>query len=263
MNIILVQLDITWGKMDENFSKVESLLKKSNIQANSFIVLPEMFSTGFDVKSALTIDGEDMSLTKAHDFLSKLAKKYKSFVQGSGISLDTITNKRQNLSVVFNSNGELISTYQKIHPFSYANEDKYFSYGEEVKVCQVGEFMLSHFICYDLRFPEIFRHASLNGCEIISVIANWPKKRIKHWESLLIARAIENQCYVIGVNRVGKDPWSEYNGNSIVVSPKGDVLNKPNNKEGIIELDICHKDLVEYRNNFPILDDLQKKWLGM
>lgn len=150
--------------------------------------------------------------------------------------------------------GNVLLEYIKIHPFSYAGENIKFYKGNTISGCKIEECKISPFICYDLRFPEIFQIASKQA-EIITVAANWPRSREDHWLTLLRARAIENQCYIIGINRVGVGDGLDYNGASIFVDPNGDILNKIICKEELIVMDINLEKINEIRNQFNIKND--------
>ena len=137
----------------------------------------------------------------------------------------------RNEAVVFNPEGKLICRYAKIHPFSFGGESKHYAPGTEIVSFQWHDFVAAPFICYDLRFPEVFRIATRRGAHLIAVIANWPAKRVSHWVALLQALAIENQAYVVGVNRVGNDPKLGYPGRSLIVDPQGEIVAEGSDRE--------------------------------
>ncbi|HKG80277.1 MAG TPA: nitrilase-related carbon-nitrogen hydrolase, partial [Pyrinomonadaceae bacterium] len=123
------------------------------------------------------------------------------------------------------------------------------------------EFTVSPFICYDLRFPEIFRAAVFQGAQLFVVIANWPASRVRHWITLLKARAIENQAYVMGVNRCGNDPKLSYSGHSMIIDPRGEVLADASEVEGVISAEIDAEALAQYRREFPFLNDIHHEYV--
>jgi predicted amidohydrolase len=260
-------MDIEWGQPEQNFLRVEKLLSQSPPPPGNLIILPEMFSTGFDVKNPQSTDGCNGQPETTTAFLKKLAAQYQSaFLAGvitqSASEADAgNTPKRQNYVVLIDSQG-IRYRYQKIHPFSYGGEDRFFESGNTISTCRWGAFTLSTFICYDLRFPEIFRHALNKGMEMCIIPANWPKSRSSHWNTLLKARAIENQCLVIGVNRVGKDPRLEYNGESQIIGPDGKILCKLDASEQICHFEIKDNIVTNWRKNFPTLKDRQNRWLS-
>jgi len=148
--------------------------------------------------------------------------------------------------------------YKKIHPFSYVNEDKLYASGNELGIINLKNISIGLTICYDLRFPELYS-AMAKKVDAIIVIANWPKSRISHWKTLLKARSIENQCYMVGVNRIGKDGNGvEYEKSSMVISPKGEIIPP---RLTTSEIDVCNIDsnlVSKTRDEFPTLKDKRK-----
>lgn len=262
MKIYAVQLNIEWREKQRNFTKVETLLQSSQVEPGSLVVLPEMFATGFDVQAEGIAEGAGQGLVETAKYLSGLALKWKSTVIGSGIAYAP-SGKRQNLAIVFNEAGAPLGSYQKMHPFTFGGEHKKFEAGEDILLFPSGPFQVSPFICYDLRFPEIFRHAALKGAHILTVSANWPSPRHEHWLALLKARAIENQCYVVGVNRAGSDKAMEYLGQSVVFSPRGEELALAGKDECVLCVEADWESLNQWRKSFPVLPDVKRKWLGL
>jgi predicted amidohydrolase len=153
--------------------------------------------------------------------------------------------------------GKLKKKYRKVHPFSYSGENKFYNRGKAVVVTKVNSWKIGLSICYDLRFPELFRLYAKMGVEMIINIANWPDSRIEHWRTLLKARAIENQCYVAGVNRVGIDPKLNYNGYSSVFDPMGKEIISKKNDEIILTAEIDKNFVSEVRKKLPFLKDMR------
>ncbi len=156
--------------------------------------------------------------------------------------------------------GREILRYCKLHPFSFGGEDKYFARGDETCSFACGSFRIAPFICYDLRFPEIFRHQTRLGAQVLVVVANWPTARDAHWQTLLRARAIENQAYVIGVNRVGDDPNLSYAGHSLILDPRGETVAIAGESPQLIQANLLLETLTEYRQSFPALRDLRPEY---
>ncbi|MCX7612578.1 MAG: hypothetical protein N2043_13440 [Ignavibacterium sp.] len=156
-----------------------------------------------------------------------------------------------------NKKGQLVKLYRKIHPFSYANENKFFSAGKKPAITKVKNFNIGLSICYDLRFPELYRKYAKKKVHLIVNIANWPDTRIEHWRILLRARAIENQCYVAGVNRVGRDVKLNYNGYSSVFDPMGNEITYCVNEEKILIVELHKVFLNEVRAKLPFLEDIK------
>ncbi|MFC1742798.1 nitrilase-related carbon-nitrogen hydrolase [Candidatus Riflebacteria bacterium] len=263
LNLAWLQMDIQWQSPLPNLKHVEEILRvnkglnKTNDSAPVFWVLPEMFSTGFCMDIGKIADNG-----KTYATLSELAKKFQIYLL-CPIVLQSSTGMGQNVAIVFNPEGQEISRYQKIFPFSFAGEDLKYEKGNEISCFELSGFLVSIFICYDLRFPEVFRHAVLKGAKLFIVPSSWPDKRIGHFRHLLVARAIENQCYVLGVNRLGKDPKQVYNGQSLLVDPLGKILVDSEDRPGAFFHKISLDKLQDYREKFPAISDIQPGFLGI
>lgn len=253
MKVIGVQLDIAWEDKRANCEKVSALLGDAEIEAGSLVVLPEMFSTGFSMKVDKVADG---AAREVETFLATLAQEHQAYLLG-GVANAGPNTLGRNEAVVFDPSGSEIARYCKIHPFSYVGETKHYESGEQIVTFSCGDFTVAPFICYDLRFPEIFRKAVKAGANLFPVIANWPEVRTPHWKALLPARAIENQAYVIGVNRCGSDPKVSYSGDSVIISPQGESLVTAGDGERIISAELDLAVLEEYRRRFPALADMR------
>ena len=253
MNIVLCQMDIAWENRRDNFSRVASLLGQNGITKNSLLVLPEMFSTGFSMDTEAT--REDSPSASEH-FVSEIARQHGINIL-AGIVGPGDGDRPSNDAVLFNTRGDQVLRYSKIQPFTLGGETANYAAGKEVVVAELDGFRLAPFICYDLRFPEIFRKAAAHGAELYCVIANWPCARESHWVTLLHARAIENQAYVVGVNRVGADPHLEYPGRSMVIAPSGEILVDAGRAEGLYECEIDRDELHAYREKLPFLQDMK------
>jgi len=254
MKIALIQLDTAWESKTANYARAEKFFRKAAKEACDVIVFPEMFDTGFSMN--MSVHGEDKKGDTAR-ILSGLAKKYGLNVIAGFAAKTPGRKKTKNLAVVFGRSGSVIANYAKMRPFAYAGEDKYFSAGNSSVVFPVEGVPASVFICYDLRFPELFREVA-REVRIIFVIANWPDSRKDHWEILLKARAIENQCFVIGVNRTGKDGNGiRYSGASHVYGPTGKDICTGGPGEQFIVCEIDPEDVMKVRRHFPFLEDMR------
>jgi omega-amidase len=258
MQIIGCQFDMTWEDKPANFAKVRALLNGAKIEPRALIVLPEMFATGFSMNVAATAEARNGPTQK---FLTQLAIDKQAFVIG-GIVTANGDGRGRNEALVLDPQGKEIQRYCKLHPFSPSGENAHFARGDKTCAFNWGPFRVALFVCYDLRFPEIFRLQSQHGANLIVVIANWPSPRDSHWQALLKARAIENQAYVVGVNRVGKDPKLEYLGHSLIFDPRGETLAAAGEGEQLIEARIEVEPLLEFRQQFPVLADLRPEFLG-
>lgn len=253
--MIALQYDIAWEDKAANFEQVRRWLAKSSPPKDSLLVLPEMFATGFSMNAdavAEPVGGE------TGQFLARTARTHGLWVIG-GAAVRGRDGKARNQALVFSPEGGLIALYAKLHPFSPGGESEHYTAGERPVAFRWGDCTVSPFVCYDLRFPEIYREAAAeHRPELFVVIANWPFKRIQHWIRLLQARAIENQAYVVGVNRTGNDPSHAYGGRSIIVDAQGDILADAGEAEGFIQAKLDLANLRKYRQALPFLDDLRR-----
>lgn len=254
MKIALISLDSVWENKKANLREVEKNIIYVKSKQVEYVVFPEMTLTGFSVNNPEL--AEDISNSDTIIAFQELAVKYKiNIIFGL---LTSLKDKICNSCCAINLKGEVESIYNKIHLFSYSNEHKLFKSGTELKsLSWSGGWGLS--ICFDLRFPELYQKLSQKNLILIN-IANWPKQRVLHWKTLLTARAIENQSFMIGVNRVGVDGNAlEYEESSYVFSPEGVAL-QPEVVEGNIKIfDVNIKDAIDYRTKFPIKKDRQIK----
>jgi len=250
-----IQLDIVWENKPANFAKVRDLLRAAAPAPGSLIVLPEMFATGFSMNTAALCEPQGGETEK---FLCELAASTSSLVMAGLPALDS-SGRARNEAWVFGPTGEALVRYAKIHPFTLGGESLRYEAGGEVMTFKHAGWTIAPFICYDLRFPELFRAAVARGAELLVVIANWPVKRIQHWVTLLQARAIENQAWVVGVNRCGTDPDFVYTGRTLVVDPHGIVIADANDREGVLSVALDRAVAVEWRRQFPALLDMASR----
>ena len=253
-----LQLDLAWEDKPENYRKVREMLESAPPPPGSLVVLPEMFPTGFSMNVREIAEGPERETDR---FYAEVAQRYGVFVLGGMVKLGS-DGRGRNEAAAFGPDGREVARYCKIHPFTYGGETDHYSSGCEVVTFEWAGFTVAPFICYDLRFPEIFRHAARRGADLFAVIANWPQPREAHWVTLLQARAIENQAYVVGVNRCGHDPKLAYSGRSLIIDPRGAVLADGGNTEGVISADLDPEALQAYRRQFPALSDMRNDFLG-
>ncbi|MEQ1851809.1 MAG: nitrilase-related carbon-nitrogen hydrolase [Chthoniobacteraceae bacterium] len=253
--VVLIQLDSVWEDPRANFARVEQLLAAAPPAAGYYLVLPEMFSTGFSLDLSKTMQG---AAREAEEFLRGIALRYRATVTG-GIVSPGAGGRGRNESVVIGADGTLLARYVKQQPFSGAGETEVHEAGADCVTFRLGAFTVAPFVCYDLRFPELFRAAAARGADLFSVIAAWPVKRIGHWLTLLQARAIENQAFVIGVNRTGREPRFEYCGRSVVVDPHGEIIADAGTGETVRTAIIAHEAVAAWRAEFPALRDARNR----
>lgn len=244
-----VQMDIVWENPAENFRRAELLTKKAADEGAHLVVLPEMFATGFSMNAELVSGFAE----ETRDFLSGLAARL-TILLLAGYA-EPCDPKPANVASIFDPSGAEILHYRKIHPFSLAGEDKHFTAGDTVETIEVEGVRITPFICYDLRFPEPFRMVA-EKTDLFCVIANWPKSRRQHWSALLKARAIENQAFVLGVNRTGTGDGLEYSGDSVLLNPMGEELAiaEPGSV-GLLTGEVCSEEVARIRKEFSFLRD--------
>ncbi len=252
MHIVACQTDIAWKDKAANRQRIVEMLAGQSIPAGSLIVLPEMFETGFTMKADVAADADGSCLV----FLKELAAQYHSTVLAGMVTVDS-SGKGLNQAVAVSQDGRELIRYTKMHPFTPAGESEHYHAGDAVKTFRCADFTIAPLICYDLRFPERSREATRLGANVQVFIASWPATRAAHWSALLAARAIENQAYVVGVNRVGKDPKNDYPGLSTIINPQGKILAQGSDQPAILHDDIDIESLVSYRQAFPFLGDMR------
>lgn len=264
MQVLCCQIDTAWEDKQATHRQVDALLEDRSIEPGSLIVLPEMFDTGFSLRIERTAE-DDRALSQR--FLSQLAQRCEAFVVG-GIVMPVCnpdpsglpSHRGRNEAVVYGPDGALLGRYAKFHPFSFAQEDKHIEPGSELYLFSWRNLQVAPLVCYDLRFPEVFRAVIRQGAGLCVVIANWPQTREDHWWTLLRARAIENQAFVVGVNRCGRDPNHAYGGRSCVVSPRGEILAEAGRYPCVLSANINADEVDQYRNQFPALNDMRKEF---
>lgn len=263
MHFAAVQFDIVWEDKPANHAIIERMLGQAQppLQSNTFVLLPELGDTGFSMNLDRIVD--DQSLAWA----CQLAQRFGVFVQHGfarrATASDHVTRPAgRNCAAVIAPDGSVMGEYRKVHPFSYGKESQFYGGGDHLAIAKCGGAMVCPMICYDLRFPELWRLAALAGAEVFTIGASWPAARQHHWRALLLARAIENQAYVVAVNRVGRDPHLPYAGGSIIISPKGDILAEAADQPEILHADLDLASLRQWRAEFPALRDIKRDLLG-
>ncbi len=259
LHVVACQLDIAWEEPEANCQAVAELLDAASPPEGSLVVLPEMFATGFSMNLAAAAQAADRPVER---FMAAAAARLGVCLLGGVVRRDPPAALGLNQAVAFGPDGGELARYSKIHPFSFAGEDRRFARGREVVTFGWGGFAVAPFVCYDLRFPEVFRAATRSGANLLVVIANWPAAREAHWRALLAARAIENQAYVIGVNRCGRDPNAGYSGRSRILDPRGDVIAEAGDGVAVLGADLDLEGLLRYRREFPVLADLDPRFLA-
>ncbi|MFH1195492.1 MAG: nitrilase-related carbon-nitrogen hydrolase [bacterium] len=250
MKIAIVQYAPLWENPEGSIEKLNFMLNK--ITDEECIIFPEMTLTGFTMNTtdyANEIDGEMIRY-----FMTLSAKMRKNVFAGV---IEKSESRHFNTLFHFDTSGLIMAEYRKMHPFSFSKEDQHYFRGDEPVITMIDHVKIGLSVCYDLRFPELYRFYGKARAEAMINIANWPVPRINHWLALLKARAIENQCFMIGVNRVGSDPYNQYNGRSAVFDPMGNEILVCDDLEDIFRVDLDIALVKETRDKFPFLDDIK------
>lgn len=253
MRITMLQIDIQFGQPQANMFHVEQLCETVELVPQSVVVLPEMWNTGYDLTRLSAIADIEGQQTQA--LLSRLAKKHQIYLVGGSVATKR-GNEYYNTTFVYGPSGERLGSYDKVHLFRLMQEEKFFTAGKRGLSVKIGETVLSSMICYDLRFPEWSRkQASETGTQLFVIPAQWPRVRIDAWRKLLQARAIENQAFVVGVNRVGSDPDNQFGGHSMVVSPLGEIVLELEEQETAGTTTIDLSQIKEVQKGIPVFRD--------
>ncbi|MDK2872068.1 MAG: omega-amidase [bacterium] len=252
LRVALFQFDVKLGDPEANRNKVRALLERIKGKNPDVIVLPEMWDTSYDIKNLK--DLAPIENPKTLKFLMDIAVQYNVNVVGGSIPFFEKGNI-YNTSFVFNREGKLLGIYRKVHLFGLMGEDRTFARGNEICLFELDGIKCGLMICYDLRFPELARTLALKGAEVIFVPAQWPAARLVHWKLLLQARAVENECYVVGVNRCGKEGDLLFSGGSFVFDPWGDLIAGGCDMETAILAEIDLEKVKEVRSLIPVFND--------
>ena len=254
MRIAISQLSIAYEDKLRNIEKANQAIEFARKQKAELIVFPEMSFTGFSMKLEQIGETDESTVQQ----MQCLSNEHQIYIGFGWVKLIELNNERkgENHYTIVSPEGKVILDYVKCHPFSYSGENVHFVGGENVRFCKISDFIISVNICYDLRFPEIFQ-AESKIADLIIVPANWPKERREHWSTLLRARSIENQSYMIGVNCIGESGGVEYSGDSVVIDAAGNVLLSLIKEEiGVIDIE---NDVNIVRNRFPMKRDRREK----
>ncbi len=248
MNISVIQTDVFWEDKSNNLNHLGEIISSHNFKTD-IIILPEMFNTGFSMNPEILAESPDGS---TFQWMMETSRKGNFGLCGSYIV--KVNNQYFN-RFVFTSPENEYWYYDKRHLFSMGGEKDSFTAGNNRLVFSFREVRINPYICYDLRFPVWCRNR--NDTDLIIYVANWPESRSEAWKILLKARAIENQCYVIGVNRIGIDGnGMKYSGDSQIIDPKGNIIaSAKENEESYVSADLSISNLSEFRKKFPVAAD--------
>lgn len=248
----LVQFDIKAGDPETNREKVKDMIEKAAVSKPDIIILPEMWNTGYSFEMLEEIC--DRKGCPSIELIQHLAGRHSVNIVAGSIA-DLRQENVYNTCYLVDRKGNRLGEYSKVHLFRLMGEDKFLTPGDTPGLFELEGIKFGVIICYDLRFPELVRGLALKGAKIVFVTAQWPHPRQEHWVTLLKARAIENQLYVVAVNRVGKSRDNHFFGSSMVIDPWGNVLVQAGDKEAVINARIDLQLVEEVRKKIPVFSD--------
>ncbi|MEC8560852.1 MAG: nitrilase-related carbon-nitrogen hydrolase [Planctomycetota bacterium] len=257
MQVAILQYDAAWEDKSANHLRIEGMLRDADPGPGALVLLPELCDTGLSMNLDRIAGDGGRSVAWARG----LAREHGWTIQLGHAEVDP-EGMGRNCATIVTPGGEAF-TYQKLHPMTMLGESRAYRPGRHLLVATLGSLTVAPLICYDLRFPEVFRLASVAGAGLFTVGACWPVERIEHWRALLVARALEGQAFVLGANRTGTDPSLTYGGTSMIISPRGEVLAEAGRtEECVLQATLDVADQLRFREQFPFLGDVRKELLG-
>jgi len=247
IRICSAQISSIWENPEKTLEKAAAFVKHAAYSGASLICFPEQFATGWDPGSDNYVDDIDGIVITT---LRNLAVDNQIGILGSFRQRNDPLPK--NTAVAIGNDGRILTSYSKIHLFSPGNEQNTYFPGTNTGIFAMGNLMCGIAICYDLRFPELFRFYRKKGVQAMLIPAAWPSSRIQHWELFIAARAAENQMYIIGVNTTGKTPVGTYAGSSITADPRGIIISRANETEQLLFSDVDPSLVERVRHAFPV-----------
>lgn len=246
----IVQFDILTGQTEKNIETAIKGIKKLAADGVRIVVLPEMFSCSFDNNH---LEEHSRKTPEILGIFEELAFSEGVIIAGS--MPENEDGRIYNTLYLIESSGDLAGQYRKVHLFSPTDEERFFSQGDRPVVCETSAGRIGLMTCYDLRFPELCRYLAINGAEIVVVSAQWPSARIEHWDTLLKARAIENQIFIAAANRCGRTTDLVFPGHSRIISPWGALLAKADESESVISAEVSPSEIERARAAIPCLEE--------
>lgn len=260
LRVAIGQMDIALGDAEANLRVVQQLAAEAAGKAD-VLVLPELWGSGYMLERA----GElaDELNTGLFAAVASLSRHHQLAICGSLLEWDADTQRAYNTATLYDAAGSLRGTYRKVHLIGLMDEDQYLGAGDSAPVFELPWGTGALAICYDLRFPELFRRYALEGAGLILMPSEWPSPRIEHWRTLLKARAIENQCFVVACNRVGADRANTFGGRSAAIDPRGNVLVEANDDAELVFATLNLAMLEEVRDFMPVFRDRRPEVYGL
>lgn len=265
VNFALLQTDIAFFDTEANYANVRKLFAEAmeKTPRPDVVVLPEDWATGFSDKKFYEmeelcepVDGPTVT------FCKELAKQYHVWVVAGSIGIRHLDNKLRNTTFLINREGEIVGDYSKMHLYSDMDENAQLTNGDKTEVYETEFGRMGMMICYDIRFCELSRTYALKKADVIVVTSNFPNPRVNHWRTLLMARAIENQMFVVACNRVGPSPMGTYCGHSIIIDPWGNVIAEGGEEQEIVTGSIDYTKTREVRDLIHMFRDRQPQSYG-
>ena len=254
VRICSAQIAGTWDNPMATLEKIRPLVHHAAASGAHLICFPEQFATGWDPRS--TNHAEELN-GRIVSTLREMARENAIAILGS--LRETGAGYPKNSAAVIGKTGELLATYRKIHLFTPGGEDRGFAPGSELGIFRLGQLTCGLAICYDLRFPELFRIYARHGVQAVFVPSAWPASRRKHWELFITARACENQMYVTGINTTGTTPVDSYSGGSMTADPDGTIIARANEAEQLLFCDLDPGLVESVRTAFPVAKDCKSE----
>ncbi len=251
ITISLAQIDVALGDRDANLEQANGLVQEAATRGSDLIVFPELWTTGYDLERAADL-AEPLDGYTAH-VLGGWARAYRLWITGSFLLKDG--DGVYNAAPLFGPEGQVLEPYCKIHRFRLMGEDQWLAAGAGPGLRELPWGTTGMAICYDLRFPELFRTYALAGARLILLPSEWPQPRLAHWRTLVRARAIENQCFVAAANRVGSDRANSFGGHSALIGPWGETIVEGGDSAILLTgtVDLAQAD--DARRRIPVLTD--------
>lgn len=259
INVALAQMAIALGRPDENEATVWSLAAQAAGQGADLLVLPELWPTGYDLAQA----AEYAAALDSGPFaaMADVARRHGLHVVGTALEANP-NGPPYNTAALFGPGGECLAKFRKVHLIPLMAEPEHLAAGESLPTFELPWGRTALAICYDLRFPEMWRRLTTSGARLILIPAEWPVRRVEHWRLLLRARAVENQLFVVGCNRAGVDQDGEFGGHSAAVDPWGRVLVEAGLEPGLFHASLDLDEVARCRRLFPFLEDRRPEVYG-
>jgi omega-amidase len=259
LTVALAQMAIALGRPDLNKEAVRAWALQASSQQAALLLLPELWPTGYDLRHAA--DYAAPLGTGPFAFMSELAQEHHLYIVGTALEANP-DGAPFNTAALYAPDGELVGAYRKVHLFPPLGETEHMTAGQDLPTFDLPWGRTAFAICYDLRFPELWRCYTEAGAQLVLIPAEWPTRRVEHWRLLLRARAVENQFFVVGCNRAGSDADGEFGGHSEAVDPWGRVLVEGEAEPGLFATTLDLDEAAQCRRIFPWLDDRRPEVYG-